>query len=50
MYDDALANWHTLNERVKKSVPVGVEPRPSRLPDKNFTTAPHRITMVTRQI
>ena len=20
--DDALANWHTLNERVKKSVPV----------------------------
>ena len=48
IYDDTLGNWHALNER--KSGPVGDWTRASRLPDENYTTEPHRITAVSRQI
>ena len=45
-YDDALTNWHTLYESEKIGTLSGIEPRASSLPDEDFTTAPHRITMV----
>ena len=50
IYDDALANWHTLNERVKKSGPVRDWTQACGLPNKTCITAAHRITMVPRQI
>ena len=49
-YDDAMANWHTLNQRIKKSGPVGDYTRPSYLLYGNFTTEPHMFTVVSRQI
>ena len=47
--DNALANWHTLNERVKNQDLSEIEPQASSLPEENVTTVPHRITMVPRQ-
>ena len=50
IYNDALANWHTLNESEKNQDLSGIGPLAFCLPDENFTTAPQRITMVLKQI
>ena len=49
IYDEALANWHALNERMKNQDLSGIEPWPLVCRTR-ILPQPNRITAVSRQI